>query len=190
MAALSTSIWRCAPQRAFSISATWASSKFAGAEPELLERSMTNSAARLHEPAGAVYAAMCTPRAAPSTISSCIASARALHALRQRVEYRCRSRMAARPQLSRRGFRDLSEETGLVAVQGPKAIAILKGLLARALAAMPRFGCRPGEVARRPMHRRADWLYRRGRLRAFRRSSDAAEALFSAILEARRTGAG
>ena len=43
-------------------------------------------------------------------------------------------------------FRDLSDETALVAVQGPRAIAILKRLAAFPIDEVPRFGVADGEV--------------------------------------------
>ena len=55
--------------------------------------------------------------------------------------------MAARTQRRARDFRDLSDETALVAVQGPKAIAILATLAAFPIDEVPRFGVADGEVA-------------------------------------------
>ena len=81
------------------------------------------------------------------------------------------------------GFRDLSDETGLVAVQGPQAQAILQPLCRAPLAAMRRFAVIEAEVAGvRCVVARTGYTGEDG-FELFT-AAVAAETLFSAILEA------
>ena len=182
---------RALARRAFSTSATWASSSLpAAAALKLLERAMTNSAARLRSRPGAVHTACARPRAARSTTSSCTGST-------TRASCSASTRRISPPIANGcsnsapndAGFRDLSEETGLVAVQGPQARRFCRGSRARRL---PRCGAllspRPKSRAC-PMHRRAHWLYRRGRLRALHRR-DRCRGAFQRHPRGRRRRAG
>ncbi len=114
---------------------------------DLLERALTNSAARLRE-GHAQYTLLCAPdggtiddlivyRLGPERFMLCV-NASNIDADREWLL-----------GLNHRGadFRDLSDETALVAVQGPKAIAILKRLAAFPIDEVPRFGVADGEVA-------------------------------------------
>jgi aminomethyltransferase len=114
---------------------------------ELLERAMTNSAARL-EVGKAQYTLMCTPDG--GTIDDLIVYR--LEDARYMLCVNASNIAADREWLLElgakgAGFRDLSEETGLIAVQGPRAEAILQPLTGVRLAAMRRFGVHEGEVA-------------------------------------------
>ena len=118
--------WRCAIRREFSISATWVSSKSADRmRSRLLERAFTNSAARLSE-GQAQYTIVCAHdggtiddlivyRLGPERFMLCV-NASNIDADR---EWMLGLNVRARE------IRDVSDETALVAVQGPKAIAIL-----------------------------------------------------------------
>ena len=61
---------------------------------------------------------------------------------------------------------DVSDETALIAVQGPKAVAMVDALAGGTLAQMPSFTFADADGRRRRVHRRAHRLHRRGRLRA------------------------
>ncbi len=114
---------------------------------ELLERALSNSAARLRE-GHAQYTVLCTPdggaiddlivyRLGPERFMLCV-NASNIDADREwLLELNHHSA----------DFRDLSEETALVAVQGPKAIGILKRLAAFPIDEVPRFGVAEGDVA-------------------------------------------
>ncbi len=113
----------------------------------LLERAMTNSAARL-EAGRAQYTLMCTP--AGGTIDDLIVY-RLGHA-RFMLCVNASNIAADREWLLElgakdAGFRDASEETGLVAVQGPEAQAILQGLSPAPLGQMRQFAVMEAEVA-------------------------------------------
>jgi aminomethyltransferase len=114
---------------------------------ELLERALTNSAARLHE-GQAQYTLLCAPdggtiddlivyRLGPERFMLCV-NASNIDADREWLLDR--NHQGA-------DFRDLSEETALVAVQGPEAISILKPLAAFPIDEVPRFAVAEGEVA-------------------------------------------
>ncbi len=114
---------------------------------ELLERALTNSAARLRE-GHAQYTLLCAHDG--GTIDDLIVYR--LGAERFMLCVNASNIEADREWLlglnhDGAEFRDLSEETALVAVQGPKAIAILKGIAAFAMDEVPRFGVAQGEVA-------------------------------------------
>jgi aminomethyltransferase len=114
---------------------------------ELLERALTNSAALLRE-GHAQYTLLCAPDG--GTIDDLIVYR--LSAERFMLCVNASNIEADREwilALNRHGagFRDLSEETGLVAVQGPKAIAILKRLAAFPIEEVARFGVGDGEVS-------------------------------------------
>jgi aminomethyltransferase len=114
---------------------------------ELLERALTNSAARLKE-GHAQYTLLCAPDG--GTIDDLIVYR--LGAERFMLCVNASNIDADREWLlglniHGADFRDLSEQTALVAVQGPKAIAILKRLAAFPIDEVPRFGVSEGEVA-------------------------------------------
>jgi aminomethyltransferase len=113
---------------------------------ELLERSLTNSAARLRD-GQAQYTLLCARdggaiddlivyRLGPERFMLCV-NASNIDTDREWLL-----------GLNHHGadFRDLSDETALVAVQGPKAIAILTRLAAFPIDEVPRFGVADGEV--------------------------------------------
>jgi aminomethyltransferase len=114
---------------------------------EVLERAMTNSAARLS--AGqAQYTMMCAPDG--GTIDDLIVYR--LGETRFMLCVNAANITADREWLmdlgaSDAGFRDISEETALVAVQGPEAERILAGLMAFPLAQMRRFAVASAEIA-------------------------------------------
>jgi aminomethyltransferase len=149
----------------------------------MLERAMSNSAARL-EVGRAQYTLMCTPEG--GTIDDLIA-----YRLGDARYMLCVNASNIAPdrewllELGAKdaGFRDLSEETGLVAVQGPQALAILQPLANAPLDAMRRFAVIEAEVAgRRCVVARTGYTGEEG-LELFTAASGA-EALFGAILEA------
>jgi len=114
---------------------------------ELLERALTNSAARLKE-GHAQYTLLCAPDG--GTIDDLIVYR--IGAERFMLCVNASNIDADREwllELNIHGadFRDLSEQTALVAVQGPKAIAILKRLAAFPIDEVPRFGVGEGQVA-------------------------------------------
>jgi aminomethyltransferase len=114
---------------------------------ELLERALTNSAARLRD-GHAQYTLLCAPDG--GTIDDLIVYR--LGAERYMLCVNASNIDADREWLlnlnhHRADFRDLSEETALVAVQGPKAIAILKPLAAFPIDEVPRFAVAEGKVA-------------------------------------------
>jgi aminomethyltransferase len=112
----------------------------------LLERAMTNSAARL-EPGRAQYTLMCT--ADGGTIDDLI-----VYRLDDARFMLCVNASNIAPDrewllglgAKEAGFHDLSEETGLVAVQGPQALAILQRLCRAPLAEIRRFAVIEAEV--------------------------------------------
>ena len=114
---------------------------------ELLERALTNSAARLRD-GQAQYTLLCAPDG--GTIDDLIVYRLGAERLMLCVN-------ASNIEVDREwlvglnnhgaDFRDLSNETALVAVQGPKAIAILKRLAAFPIDEVPRFGVADCEVA-------------------------------------------
>jgi len=114
---------------------------------ELLERALTNSAARLRE-GRAQYTLLCAEdggtiddliayRLGPERFMLCVNASN----IENDREWLL--------SLNRDGaeFRDISDETALVAVQGPMAIAILKKLAAFAIDQVARFGVADGEIA-------------------------------------------
>jgi glycine cleavage system T protein (aminomethyltransferase) len=114
---------------------------------ELIERTLTNSAARL-EVGRAQYTLMCTPEG--GTIDDLIVYR--LDDARYMLCVNASNIAADRDWLlelgaKAAGFRDLSEETGLVAVQGPQAQAIVHGLSRAPLAAMRGFSVIEAVVA-------------------------------------------
>jgi aminomethyltransferase len=149
----------------------------------LLERAMTNSAARL-EPGRAQYTLMCT--ADGGTIDDLI-----VYRLDDARFMLCVNASNIAPDrewllglgAKAAGFRDLSEETGLVAVQGPQALAILLGLSHAPLAAMRRFAVIEATVGGvRCVVARTGYTGEDG-FELFT-AALAAETLFNAILEA------
>jgi aminomethyltransferase len=154
-----------------------------GAALKLLERAMTNSAARL-QAGRAQYTLMCMPDG--GTIDDLIVYR--LDDARYMLCVNASNIAADREWLLElgaqdAGFRDLSEETGLVAVQGPQAETILQGLSRAPLAAMRRFAVAQAEVAgARCIVARTGYTGEDG-FELFT-AATAAEALFSAILEA------
>jgi len=149
----------------------------------LLERAMTNSAARL-EHGRAQYTLMCTPEG--GTIDDLIVYR--LDDARFMLCVNASNIAADREWLlglgaKDAGFRDLSEETGLVAMQGPRAQEILQGLSRAPLAGMRRFAVIEAEVAGvRCVVARTGYTGEDG-FELFT-AAVAAETLFSAILEA------
>lgn len=114
---------------------------------ELLERALTNSAARLAE-GQAQYTVLCLENG--GTIDDLIVYK--LGAERYMLCVNAANIAADRDRLMElnRGeadFRDVSEETALVAIQGPKAVAILQTISPIALAAVKRFRTAAGPVA-------------------------------------------
>ncbi len=150
---------------------------------DLLERAMSNSAARLAV-GRAQYTLMCTPEG--GTLDDLIVYR--LDAARLMLCVNAANIAADREWLlglgaAGAGLRDISEETALVAVQGPQAAAILRGLGAEALGAMRRFGVAEHEVAGvRCLAARTGYTGEDG----FELFAPAAhgERLFAAILEA------
>jgi aminomethyltransferase len=113
---------------------------------ELLERSLTNSIARLRE-GQAHYTLLCARDG--GAIDDLIVYR--LGAQRFMLCVNASNIDADREWLlglNHHGadFRDLSDETALVAVQGPRAIAILKRLAAFPIDEVPRFGVADGQV--------------------------------------------
>ncbi|HVN28034.1 MAG TPA: glycine cleavage system aminomethyltransferase GcvT [Candidatus Binataceae bacterium] len=114
---------------------------------ELLERALTNSAARLRE-GQAQYTLLCASDG--GTIDDLIVYR--LGAERFMLCVNAANIDADREQLlglnrENADFRDVSDETALVAVQGPSAIAILKRLAAFPIDQVARFCVAEGEVA-------------------------------------------
>ncbi|MGH7913159.1 MAG: glycine cleavage system aminomethyltransferase GcvT [Candidatus Binataceae bacterium] len=150
---------------------------------ELLERAMTNSAARL-QAGRAQYTLMCTPEG--GTIDDLIIYR--LDDARYMLCVNASNIAADREWLLElgakdAGFRDLSEETGLVAVQGPQAQTILPGLCRVPLGQMRRFAVIEAEVAGvRCVVARTGYTGEDG-FELFTAAATA-ETLFSAILEA------
>ena len=113
----------------------------------LIERAMTNSAARL--PVGrAQYTLMCTPEG--GTIDDLIGYR--LDDARYMLCVNAGNIAADREWLlglgaAQAGFCDISEETALVAVQGPAAATIMSGLGAAPLVEIRRFGVAECELA-------------------------------------------
>jgi aminomethyltransferase len=150
---------------------------------QLLERALTNSAARL-EVGRAQYTLMCTPDG--GTIDDLIVYRLddtrymlCVNASNIATDREWMLELGAKDA----GFRDLSEETGLVAVQGPQAQAILQGLSRAPLAEMRRFAVAEAEVAgTRCVVARTGSTGEDG-FELFTAAA-AAEKLFSAILEA------
>src|SRR5579871_1312075 len=114
---------------------------------ELLERALTNSAARLRE-GHAQYTLLCAPdggtiddlivyRLGPERFMLCV-NASNIEADREWL---------LSLNKNRADFRDLSDEIALVALQGPKAIAILKRLTAFPIDEVPRFDVANCELA-------------------------------------------
>lgn len=156
---------------------------FGSAALELLERALTNSAARL-EVGRAQYTLMCMPQG--GTIDDLIVYR--LDDARYMLCVNASNIAADREWLLElgakdAGFRDLSEATGLVAVQGPQAQAIVQGLSRAPLAAMRGFSVIDAEVAGvRCVVARTGYTGEDG-FELFTPASGA-ETLFNAILEA------
>lgn len=113
----------------------------------LLDRAMTNSAARMAV-GRAQYTLMCTPEG--GTIDDLIVYR--LDDARYMLCVNAANIVADREWLlelgaARAGLRDISEETALVAIQGPGAAAIMSGLGAASLVETRRFGVAECEVA-------------------------------------------
>jgi aminomethyltransferase len=149
----------------------------------LLERALSNSAARL-EAGRAQYTLMCTPEG--GTIDDLIVYR--LDDARFMLCVNASNIAADREWLLElgakdAGFRDLSEETGLIAVQGPQAQAILEGLGNVLVGQMRRFAVIAAEVAGvRCVVARTGYTGEDG-FELFTAAVGAAK-LFSAILEA------
>jgi len=150
---------------------------------ELLERALTNSAARL-EPGRAQYTLMCTPEG--GTIDDLIVYR--LDAERYMLCVNASNTAADREWMlglgaGRAGFRDASEETGLIAIQGPLASDIVQRLSAAPIAPMRRFAVSEAEIAgARCVVARTGYTGEDG-FELFTAAA-AAPALFSALLEA------
>jgi aminomethyltransferase len=150
---------------------------------KLLELAMTNSAARL-EVGRAQYTLMCTPEG--GTIDDLIVYR--LDDARYMLCVNASNIAADREWLLElgakdAGLRDLSEETGLLAVQGPQAQAILQALCRAPLAGMKRFAVIEADVAgARCVVARTGYTGEDG-FELFT-AAPAAEALFGALLEA------
>ncbi len=114
---------------------------------ELLERTLTNSAARL-QMGQAQYTILCAHDG--GTIDDLIVyrvgEERYLLCVNASNIEADREWMLGLNR-QRADFRDSSDETALVAVQGPKAVAILKPISAFPIGEVPRFGVAAGEVA-------------------------------------------
>ena len=154
---------------------------------ELLERAFTNSAARLHD-GQAQYTIMCAEDG--GTIDDLIVYRRAaddyllcVNASNIAPDWQWLS------QLNRAVgcvLRDVSEQTALVAVQGPKAAGILTTLADFPIAEVARFGFRDGRVAgARCIAARTGYTGEDG-FELFV-SSDEGEKVFGAVLDAGRT---
>ena len=118
-----------------------------GAGLELLERALTNSAARL-EAGRAQYTLMCTSEG--GTIDDLIVYR--LDDARYMLCVNASNTAADREWMiqlgaDKAGFRDVSEETGLIAIQGPLAQNIVKRLTPAPLESMRRFAVIEAEVA-------------------------------------------
>jgi glycine cleavage system T protein (aminomethyltransferase) len=154
----------------------------------ILERAMTNSAAALPE-GRAQYTIMCADDG--GTIDDLIVYR--VGAERFMLCVNASNVAADREWLlelgaARANFRDLSEETGLVAVQGPRAIAAVQPLASFPLARIRRFGIGLGTIAGiRCLAARTGYTGEDG-FELFTAAEHAAN-LFSAILEQGR-GAG
>ncbi|MGH7778668.1 MAG: glycine cleavage system aminomethyltransferase GcvT [Candidatus Binataceae bacterium] len=153
---------------------------------ELLERAFTNSAARLRI-GHAQYTIMCA--ADGGTIDDMI-----VYRLGDEHYMLCvnASNIAADREpileLNKMGakFRDLSDETALVAIQGPRATAIAAALADFPLAQVPRFGVATGSVAgARCIAARTGYTGEDGF--EFFIAPAAASKLFEALLDAGRT---
>ena len=150
---------------------------------EILERLMTNSAARLAE-GRAHYTIMCAPDG--GTIDDLIVYR--IDADRYMLCVNASNIAADREWMlgrdaRRAGFRDASAETGLVAIQGPMSVEILAPLASIPLALLRRFAVAKAEVAGvRSIVARTGYTGEDG----FEIFVDAARAprLFDAILEA------
>ncbi|HEY2525390.1 MAG TPA: glycine cleavage system aminomethyltransferase GcvT [Candidatus Binataceae bacterium] len=149
----------------------------------LLERALSNSAARL-EVGRAQYTLMCTPDG--GTIDDLI-----VYRLGDARYMLCVNASNIAPdrewllELGAKdaGFRNLSEETGLIAVQGPQTLEVLRPLASAPLDAMRRFAVTEAEVAgRRCVVARTGYTGEDG-FELFT-AAPGAEALFNAILEA------
>jgi len=149
----------------------------------LLERVMSNSAARL-EAGRAQYTVMCTPEG--GTIDDLIVNRLddahfmlCVNASNIAADREWLLELGAKDA----GFRDLSDETGLIAVQGPQAQAVLEGLSNAPLAQMRRFAVMAAEVASvRCVVARTGYTGEDG-FELFTGAAAAAK-LFSAVLEA------
>jgi len=154
-----------------------------GAGLELLERALTNSAARL-EAGRAQYTLMCTSEG--GTIDDLIVYR--LDDARYMLCVNASNTAADREWMiqlgaDKAGFRDVSEETGLIATQGPLAQDIVKRLTPAPLESMRRFAVIEAEVAgTRCVVARTGYTGEDG-FELFIKAA-AASALFSAILEA------
>jgi aminomethyltransferase len=155
---------------------------------ELLERALTNSAARLAE-GQAQYTLLCLENG--GTIDDLIVYR--LGAQHYILCVNAANIATDRDRLmelngGRADFRDISTETALVAIQGPKALEILQTLTAARLAAIKRFRTATGLVAGvQCLIARTGYTGEDG-FELFAAAGDAA-ALFDALLEAGR-GAG
>jgi aminomethyltransferase len=152
---------------------------------DLLERALTNSAARLAE-GQAQYTLMCQEDGGviDDLIVYKLESERYMLCVNAANLAADRERLA---ELNRSGadFRDVSEETALVAVQGPRAPAILQTLTSVPLASVKRYRVATGLVAGvRCLIARTGYTGEDG-FELFAAASSAA-ALFEALLEAGR----
>ena len=152
---------------------------------ELLQRAMTNDAAKL-EAGRAHYTLMCTPEG--GTVDDLIVYRLdkdrymlCVNASNTDADREWLVELGARAA----GFRDISEETGLIAVQGPAAAAIVQRLTRAPIGEMRRFAVVEAEVAGvRCAVARTGYTGEDG----FELFSDAAESarLFDSMLEAGR----
>jgi aminomethyltransferase len=81
--------------------------------------------------------------------------------------------------------KDISAETALIALQGPRAIEILQPLAGRDLSSVPYYHFAPGTGCGCGRNSFSNRVYRRGRLRDLR-SAEHAEAIWNRILDAGR----
>ncbi len=155
---------------------------------DLLERTLTNSAARLTENQ-AQYTLMCLESGGviDDLIVYKLASDRYMLCVNAANIASDRDRLMELNH-ERADFRDLSEETALIAIQGPRALAILQSLTSVALTAIQRFRIASGSVAGvNCLIARTGYTGEDG-FELFVSAADAA-ALFDAMLDAGR-GAG
>jgi aminomethyltransferase len=114
----------------------------------LLERALTNSAARLRE-GQAQYSILCNERGgviddvivyrlAADRYMLCVNASNITHDLEW---------LRSLDTAGRAGLRDISDDTALIAIQGPAAVSIIQQLAEFQLESIPRFGVMQAQVA-------------------------------------------